>query len=61
MILLDLLIAGSVTTTDTLDFLFLRMTVHQDIQRRLHDEIDAVIGRDRQPDLNDRPKYILAI
>ena len=58
MILLDLFIAGSTTTTTTLDFVFLRMVVHPDIQRRLHEELDSVIGPKRLPDLNDRTKYI---
>ncbi|XP_043286451.1 probable cytochrome P450 305a1 [Venturia canescens] len=56
LILLDLLIAGSVTTAATLDFLFLRMAVHQEIQHRLYEELELVVGRDRLPELKDRPK-----
>ncbi|KAG8035088.1 hypothetical protein G9C98_001578 [Cotesia typhae] len=55
MILVDLFIAGSQTTTLTLDFLFLWMTVYQDAQAKLQDELDAVVGN-RLPDLSDRPK-----
>ncbi|XP_043286693.1 probable cytochrome P450 305a1 isoform X2 [Venturia canescens] len=55
IILLDLLIAGLVTTSVTLEFVFLRVTVHQEVQRRLHEELDRVIGRERLPELKDRP------
>ncbi|XP_057329953.1 probable cytochrome P450 305a1 [Microplitis mediator] len=55
MILIDIFIAGVQTTAVTLDFLFLYMTVHQDIQSKLHDELDSVIDTKRLPQLNDRP------
>lgn len=56
MILADLFIAGCSTTTTMLDFLYAAMCVNQDVQRKLHQEIDSVIPRDRMPDLEDRPK-----
>ncbi|KAG7189774.1 hypothetical protein KM043_017437 [Ampulex compressa] len=63
MLLFDLFIAGSVTTTATLDFLFMNMVVHQDAQRKVHEELDSVVTSDRLPDLNDRPKlsYLEAV
>ncbi|XP_070161816.1 probable cytochrome P450 305a1 [Polyergus mexicanus] len=54
--LLDFFIAGAKTTTATLDFLFLQIANHQDVQRKLHEEIDAVIGPNRLPTLEDRVK-----
>ncbi|XP_039310857.1 probable cytochrome P450 305a1 isoform X1 [Solenopsis invicta] len=54
--LIDFFIAGTSTTTATLDILFLQMANHQDIQRKLHEEIDTVIGRHRLPQLEDRVK-----
>ncbi|XP_072752926.1 probable cytochrome P450 305a1 [Anoplolepis gracilipes] len=54
--LLDLFIAGIRTTTATLDVLFLQVANHQDVQRKLHEEIDAVIGPNRLPNLEDRVK-----
>ncbi|KAL6436702.1 hypothetical protein ACFW04_004856 [Cataglyphis niger] len=52
--LLDFFIAGIQTTTATLDFLFLQIANHQDIQRKLHEEIDVVIGSNKLPTLEDR-------
>lgn len=60
MILVDLFIAGSQTTTLTLDFLFLWMTVYQDAQAKLQNELDAVVGN-RLPDLSDRPKLVFKL
>lgn len=57
MVLMDLFIAGSNTTAATLDFLFLNLTINQDVQERLQREIDEVIGDERPPDLNDRPRF----
>lgn len=52
--LLDLFIAGVKTTTATLDSLFLQIVNNQDVQRKLHEEIDVVIGPNRLPNLEDR-------
>lgn len=54
--LLDFFIAGISTTTATLDNLFLQIVNHQDVQCKLHEEIDAVIGPHRLPKLEDRIK-----
>ncbi|CAL1687955.1 unnamed protein product [Lasius platythorax] len=54
--LIDLFIAGTRTTTATLEILFLQMANHQDVQRKLHEEIDVVIGPNRLPNLDDRVK-----
>ncbi|XP_029663810.1 probable cytochrome P450 305a1 [Formica exsecta] len=54
--LLDFFIAGTKTTTATLDFLFMQIANHQDVQHKLHEEIDVVIGPNRLPTLEDRVK-----
>lgn len=54
---MDIFIAGTLTTTTTLDFIFLNVLIHQDVQRKLHEEIDLVVGRQRLPDINDRQRY----
>ncbi|NWI85560.1 CP2J2 protein, partial [Pitta sordida] len=51
---LDLLFAGTETTSSTLRWALLFMAVHPDIQARVQAEIDAVIGQARQPGLEDR-------
>ncbi|XP_076650145.1 putative cytochrome P450 305a1 [Halictus rubicundus] len=54
MVLVDLFLAGFLTTTITLEFLFLNMIVHQDVQRKLQKEIDSVVPADRLPDISDK-------
>ncbi|NWS40197.1 CP2J2 protein, partial [Probosciger aterrimus] len=51
---LDLLLAGTETTSTTLRWALLFMAKYPEIQARAQDEIDAVIGRARQPALQDR-------
>jgi cytochrome P450 len=60
---MDMFMAGSETTTKSLGFCFLYLLLYPDVQRRAQAEIDAVVGRDRLPSLNDRPKmpYMEAI
>ncbi|XP_048802321.1 cytochrome P450 2J2-like isoform X4 [Lagopus muta] len=51
---LDLLFAGSETTSTTIRWALLYMAVYPEIQARVQAEIDAVIGQCRQPALEDR-------
>ncbi|XP_058119792.1 probable cytochrome P450 303a1 [Anopheles ziemanni] len=52
---LDMFIAGSETTTKTLDFAFLYIVRNPPVMRRIQQEIDEVVGRSRLPTLEDRP------
>nr|QTW43683.1 CYP3075/3034-out [Eurytemora affinis] len=54
--LLDLMIAGSETTSTTITWGILYLLHHPDIQERLHEELDSVVGRDRIPTLQDEAK-----
>ncbi|KAG5310534.1 CP305 protein, partial [Acromyrmex insinuator] len=54
--LLDFFIAGISTTTATLNNLFLQMANHQDVQRKVYEEINNVIGSHRFPKLEDKIK-----
>lgn len=56
VILLDLFLAGSETTSSMLSFVILLLLKHQDIQAKVHAELDAVIG-DREIHLADKNKY----
>lgn len=50
--------AGSETTAKALSFCFLYMVLYPEVQKKAQKEIDAVLGRDRFPTLNDRPRYL---
>ncbi|XP_043926995.1 cytochrome P450 2U1-like isoform X1 [Protopterus annectens] len=54
-IIADLFVAGSDTTTNTLLWSLLHMAVHQDVQKKVQEEIDTVVGRGRIPSLSDKP------
>lgn len=55
--------AGTETTSGTLTWFVLAMTMYPDVQKRAHEEIDAVVGRDRLPTFSDmdRLPFIQAI
>jgi cytochrome P450 len=56
-ICMDFFIAGAIPIGATLDFLVLMMLLHPDVQQKAQKEIDTVVGKDRLPQLNDRPQY----
>ncbi|XP_002740007.2 cytochrome P450 1B1-like [Saccoglossus kowalevskii] len=47
--------AGYDTTSKTLYISLVYMIIYPDIQRKVHEEIDRVVGRDRLPKSSDRP------
>ncbi|KAF5282693.1 hypothetical protein FQA39_LY17500 [Lamprigera yunnana] len=51
---LDLFMAGSETTSNTLSFAMLYMVKYADVQRRVQKEIDNVVGRNRWPTMQDK-------
>lgn len=55
VVLLDLFLAGSETTSSMLSFVILLLLRHQDVQAKVRAEIDAVIG-DREVRLEDKNK-----
>lgn len=51
---MDLFMAGSETTSNSLSFSFLNLILNPEIQKKAQEEIDSVLG-DRMPSLDDRP------
>ncbi|XP_067325265.1 cytochrome P450 2D14-like [Anolis sagrei] len=55
ILLSEMLAVGVETTTATLRWGLLCMILHPDIQKKVQDEIDAVIGRIKPPTMEDQP------
>ncbi|KAM7317413.1 hypothetical protein ACRRTK_023715 [Alexandromys fortis] len=52
----DLFTAGMVTTSTTLSWALLLMILHPDVQSRVQQEIDEVIGQVRRPEMADQAR-----
>nr|XP_020757615.1 cytochrome P450 2U1 [Odocoileus virginianus texanus] len=52
----DLFIAGTDTTTNSLLWCLLYMSLHPNIQEKVHEEIARVIGAERTPSLTDKAR-----
>ena len=59
---MDLLIAGTDTSAQTVNWFLLIMANRPEIQARVHEELDRVIGRDALPTVDDRTRlpYLFA-
>lgn len=47
--------AGSETTSNTIEFAILYLMQNPEVQRRVQEEIDRVVGPDRTPTISDKP------
>ncbi|XP_031206394.1 cytochrome P450 2D1-like isoform X1 [Mastomys coucha] len=56
MVVIDLFAAGTMTTSTTLTWALLLMILHPDVQRRVQQEIDEVIGQVRCPEMTDQAR-----
>ncbi|XP_004610607.2 cytochrome P450 2D17-like [Sorex araneus] len=63
MVVADLFSAGMVTTSTTLAWALLLMILHPDVQRRVQQEIDEVVGQSRPPEMGDQARmpYTMAV
>ncbi|XP_042323878.1 cytochrome P450 2D14-like [Sceloporus undulatus] len=52
----DLLGAGTETTSSTLLWGLLKIVLHPEVQQKVHEEIDTVIGRVKSPTMEDQSK-----
>lgn len=52
----DLFSAGVDTTDNTIGFVIAFLVVYQNVQAKIHEEIDKVIGRDIYPAFSDRDR-----
>ena len=53
--LVDVFLAGSETTSTTLTWAVLYMARYPEVQSKVQEELDKVVGCGRQPSLQDRP------
>ena len=61
-LMFNVALAGSETTSTCLSWLFLYLVLYPDVQKKIHEELDAIVGRERLPrwkDAGDMP-YIQA-
>ncbi|XP_001200025.2 cytochrome P450 2J2-like [Strongylocentrotus purpuratus] len=54
-IVLDFFAAGTETTAVVTSWAILYLAVYPDVQKKVQSELDAVVGRGRQPNTSDRP------
>ena len=56
IVVIDLFMAGMVTTSTTLSWALMLMILHPDVQRRVQQEIDEVIGQVQCPEMADQAR-----
>ncbi|XP_067211292.1 methyl farnesoate epoxidase-like [Linepithema humile] len=54
----DLFMAGTETTANSLTYAFLYLILFPRVQKKVQEELDRVIGRDRLPTMADKPKLM---
>ena len=58
-VIIDLFIAGTDTTANTLRWALIYMSIYPQEQRRLQSQLDEVLGRERLPNMADRQRLPL--
>jgi Cytochrome P450 len=52
----DLFMAGTDTTFNSITYALVYMVKYPHVQRKVQEELDSVVGGDRLPGLEDRPR-----
>jgi hypothetical protein len=55
---IDYLFPASTTVTATLNFAMAFLINYPDVQTKMQEELDVVVGRDRLPTLDDRSRLV---
>lgn len=58
MVCADILIAGAQTTSNTLDFAFLMMILHERVQEKVQQELDKIFSKSTPIEYNNRIRYV---
>lgn len=63
VICMDLFVAGSESTSNTIEFLIMYLIHYPEVQKKLQEELDRVLQRSRRPNLDDKNRmpYALAV
>jgi cytochrome P450 len=56
MVVLDMFVAGSTTTSTALDFTFLYLALNPNIQEKAFQEINSIIGTQKAPKMADQSR-----
>jgi cytochrome P450 len=56
---MDLFMAGSETTSNTLSIFMSAILKYPDVQAKIQDEIDRVVGKEKLPSAADRPRFVI--
>jgi cytochrome P450 len=57
MVVLDMFVAGSTTTSSALDFTFLYLALNPHIQEKAFQEVSSIIGTQQAPKMADQTRY----
>ncbi|PAA84374.1 hypothetical protein BOX15_Mlig023975g1 [Macrostomum lignano] len=62
-ICMEMFIAGTDTTSKSMEWLLAHMCLYPQVQAKVQQELDEVVGRERRPQINDRPQlhYMQAV
>ena len=57
----DLFGAGAETGSSSVTFCLMYICLHPDVQEKIHQELDEIVGQDCRPTFSDREKYVTCL